>query len=301
MSAPRRAHQNISPPAARRRVSNMPSRSLSVRSVLAYIVVLALGAAMLAGHRPGASAPAWITLLAGLGGCAWEIGRWLRGRVVERADRVREVARTQARAEQKNVRAERRTEQRDRQQRERHTALQTRNAQKQARQAVQQTQNEREEAERARRAARFEAVRAEADRLASLPEDLWLIALKEVLALRGLRLLEEDASGNHNTLPGDTHGAWGGVSDLRFARINDTDAITSCVARSLPAGRVGVVADAESLEQWRAEANAPQAYLIGRGGFSAALVRLAPRLPLTLVEPNLLAQWKLNSDSQNLE
>ena len=61
------------------------------------------------------------------------------------------------------------------------------------------------------------------------------------------------------------------------------------VARCLPLGQTVTVADVESLEQWRHSCEAGHAYLIGRNGFSAAAIRLAQHFPLTLVEPQLLA------------
>ena len=56
------------------------------------------------------------------------------------------------------------------------------------------------------------------------------------------------------------------------------------------------VADVEALEYERQQANAPRAYLIGRSGFTPAAIRLAQRFPITLVEPQLLAQWKITSE-----
>ena len=300
MSAPRRARPDSRSSAITPPTRSVPAHPFPVRNGGAYALVFALGAAMLAGHRPGADATARVTMLAGAGGCAWEAGRWLHNRARRRAVGLRELADAQARARLKTARAERKTEQQDVQQRDRQAARQTLQAQKQGRQVIQQAQSEREAEERARRAARFEAVRAEAERLAALPEDVWIVELTAIFAGRGLRLQTADIPPPSNASSPSPDNASEDGYYLRFVHVDievdtkvDIEMESMCVARSLPAGRAGVVADVESLEQWRQQTGAQQAYLISRDGFSTAVVRLAPRLPLTLVEPQLLAQWKL--------
>ncbi len=268
-----------------RPVSALPVRTnapdgFRVREFASYAVVMALGAAMLAGHRPGATATGNVTLLAGLGGCAWELARRLRSLSKQRAALTLQIARAQARTELKTARVERRTEQNTQRQRDKETLRRASDERAHVQRTERNAQNERDACERDTRSARFAAVSAESARLQDLPPTAWTTALTDILALRGLRLQTEIAP----DVPSNA------IHDMQFVRMDDG---SLCVARSLPSDRAGNVADVEALEQWRREAGAQQAYLIGRSGFSAQAVRLAPRLPLILVEPNLLAQWSL--------
>lgn len=265
------------------------------REFAAYAVVLALGAAMLAGHKTGAGATGRITLLAGVCGCAWELARWLRSLSKQRTGHALQIARAQARTELKTARTERKIGQNTQRQRERQTLRRAVHERTQAQRIERDAQNERESEERAQRSARFAALSAEAARLQALPHAAWISALTDVFALRGLRLQTDAAPAASDTSATDTSSTapastTDGIHDLTFVRVEDGSLY---VARVLPHDRAGVVADVESLEQRRQQIGAQQAYLIGRDGFSAQVVRLAPRLPLTLVEPSLLAQWNL--------
>ena len=142
---------------------------------------------------------------------------------------------------------------------------------------------------------RFAAVSVEAARLQALPHAAWISALTDIFALRGLRLQTDKVRAAFDVSAANAHppapdSIIDDVLDMTFVRVEDG---SLCVARVLPHDRTGVVADVEILEQRRQQTGAQQAYLVGRDGFSAQAVRLAPRLPLTLIEPNLLAQWNI--------
>ncbi len=285
-------------PVSRPTVRTPAPDGFRVREFGAYAIVTALGAAMLAGHRTGATATGSVTLLTGIGGCAWELARRLRSLSKQRASHALQIARAQARTELKITRSERKTNQNTQRRHERQTLRRAIHERAQAQRTERNVQNERGTRERAQRSARFTALSAEAARLQALPEPAWISALTDVFALRGLRLQtdaapaasSESAEFAMNASLTASDALPGGMCDMLFVRVEDGG---MCVARVLPHDRAGVVADVESLEQRRQQAGSQQAYLIGRGGFSAQAVRLAPRLPLTLVEPNLLAQWNL--------
>ena len=264
-----------------RRVLPPPFARRGVRAVFIYLVVLMLGVAMTTSRTPGAGQSGLITMLVGAGGCAWELGQWARAVRRQQATRIQK----RERAELKTERAARKTQQyaqrRQRRQTQqhavrRHAALQ---------QTVRQAQSEQNAQNEAQRQARFETISREAARLQSLPDAQFLQTLPALFATRGLRL-QTDALASRDTEPMSADGFAG---DMRFLQLTDE---TLVVARVLPQGHTAIVADIESLEQWRQAAGASQAYLVGRSGFSTPALRLAPRFPLTLAEPHLLAQWQ---------
>ena len=252
-----------------------------VRAVFIYLVVLMLGVAMTTSRTPGAGQSGLITMLVGAGGCAWELKQWARTVRRRQAERIQ----GRERAELKAERTVRKTQQHVQRQQRRQTQQRAVRRHAEIQQNVRQARSERNAQSDAQRQARFEAVSREAARLQSLPDAPFLQALPFLFAIRGLRL-QTDALSSSEAEPRNAEGFTG---DMRFLKIADE---TLAVARVLPQGHTAVVADIEALEQWRQTSGAQHAYLIGRSGFSTPALRLAPRFPLTLVEPQLLAQWQ---------
>jgi hypothetical protein len=251
---------------------------------LIYLVVLLLGVAIWSGSAPGAHQSGILTMLVGMGGCVWELGQWWRALRRRRAVQERE----QARRELKVVRAERRTEQQAREQQQRQTHLRTARQRAQTRQAARQTQAELKTQVEAQHNARFQAIVEEASRLQTLPDTRFQAELPSLFALRGLRL-QSDAPSPETYAASDLPAK---LWDMRLLRLADKSVE---VARSLPQGHTAAVADVEALEQWRQSEGASHAYLVSRSGFSAQAVRLAARFPVTLVEPQQLAQWQMQN------
>ncbi len=72
----------------------------------------------------------------------------------------------------------------------------------------------------------------------------------------------------------------------------------TALVRCLPAGRKGTGTDVEALEAWREQARIPRAYLLATAGFLPSAVTRLANLPLTLIEPHLLAHWKLTASDE---
>ncbi len=64
------------------------------------------------------------------------------------------------------------------------------------------------------------------------------------------------------------------------------------VLRCVPAGKKAGGADVEAVEAWRVQAEAERAYLVATAGFLPSAIERLQGLPLTLVEPHLLAHWQ---------
>ncbi|MCW3095975.1 MAG: hypothetical protein JWL77_1593 [Chthonomonadaceae bacterium] len=64
------------------------------------------------------------------------------------------------------------------------------------------------------------------------------------------------------------------------------------VLRCVPAGKKAGGVDVEALEAWRTQAGAERAYLVATAGFLPSAIERLAQLPLTLVEPHLLAHWR---------
>lgn len=70
------------------------------------------------------------------------------------------------------------------------------------------------------------------------------------------------------------------------------------VLRCVPAGKKAGGTDVEALEAWRVQAKAERAYLVATAGFLPSAIERLARLPLTLVEPHLLAHWQEQADAE---
>ena len=249
-----------------------------------WVVVLLAGLAGLAGLVPATRGAGALGTVLGAGGCAWEVARWLRGWQLQRQDRQKAEARAEMQAAQKIKRQVRQTEQQTRRQQNKTAQAQVKQAQEQQRQAERQAQVERAAFENALRASRFAQVAAEAERLQCLDAVSFRAEVEAIFALRGLQSADKRDSANQNN---------GSAALLRFAPLpNNRLEIAQFAGEDTPAA----VADVETLEQARQQADADHAYLIGRNGFTPAAVRLAQRFPVTFVEPQLLAQWKITSE-----
>lgn len=267
------------------------------RLVLIYLVVLLLGLGMTSGRMPGAFDAGRVTMVVGVGGIAWELVLW------QRATRKRLAAQTHARArgELKAARAARRIKEQAQNRQQKQTHLRAVRKRIQMQQAEGQTDQQRLNSLDALRSTRFQVIATEATRLQALPDINFLTEIPTIFAAHGLRpesdlpfskfsdhsqVSDNDqASGQHSA----KSSAWDEESwDMRFTRLADASSI---IARCIPQGHTAAVADVEALEQWRRSCEASHAYLIGRAGFSAAAIRLAQHFPMTLIEPQLLAQW----------
>ncbi len=64
------------------------------------------------------------------------------------------------------------------------------------------------------------------------------------------------------------------------------------VLRCVPAGKKAGSVDVAAVEAWRVQARAERAYLVATAGFLPSAIDRLGALPLTLVEPHLLAHWQ---------
>ena len=64
------------------------------------------------------------------------------------------------------------------------------------------------------------------------------------------------------------------------------------VLRCVPAGKKAGGVDVEAVEAWRVQAGAERACLVATAGFLPSAIERLANLPLTLVEPHLLAHWQ---------
>lgn len=254
------------------------------RVLALWVVVLLAGLAGLTGLVSATRGAGALGAVLGAGGCAWEVARWLRHRRLRRQALQKAEAHAEMQAAQKIKRQARQTQQQTRRQQHKTAQAQAKQAHEQQRYAARQAQVERAALENAQRASRFEQVAAEAERLQCLDAVSFRAEVKAIFALRGLQPADKRDSANQND---------GNTSLLRLAPLPDNHLeIAQFAGEDTPVA----VADVEALEQARQQADADRAYLIGRNGFTPAAVRLAQRFPLTFVEPQLLAQWKITSE-----
>ena len=237
---------------------NQKSRLLALPG---WFAALVLGLLVLSGVVPGTRGAGALCALMGIGGCAWELNYWARS--WRNQQRFAQSAR--AHAAKKSKRQARNAEQQTLQKHRAIMHAQTQAKQRQQQQAERQAQAEQVAQETAQRSARFAQVASEAERLQSLEADAFRAEAERIFAEHRLQLQQEAVTNN---------------PVVRFAE----DAVA--------------VADVEALEAERQQQAATRAYLIGRDGFTPAAVRLSQRFPITLVEPQLLAQWKITSNTE---
>lgn len=226
-----------------------------------WLGALLLGLLVLFGLIPGTRSAGALCVLLSAGGCMWELNHWAR--IWRNRQRIAQSAQTHA--AKKIRRQARQTEQSSQQQHRKAIQARAKQAHTLRNQAEREAQAERAQQEAAQRFAHFAQVTREAERLQSLNTNAFRAEAERIFAMRGLNPQNEAA-------PNDIV--------LRFADSN--------VA----------VADVEAIAAERQQANASRAYLVGRDGFTPAAVRLSQRFPITLVEPQLLAQWKITTETK---
>ena len=124
----------------------------------------------------------------------------------------------------------------------------------------------------AERIARERRVESEALRLAALSDAELYREMATLLARRGCHPQQADRE-----YPGD------------FLLQSDEGVE---LLRCVPAGKKAAASDVDALESWRVQAGADRAYLVATAGFLPSAVERLAALPLTLVEPHLLAHWQ---------
>ncbi len=129
------------------------------------------------------------------------------------------------------------------------------------------------------------ALLREAERIAAITESELHFELMRIWELRGWRLV------SRQPLP-DLEGTLL-TEQLLMSNGSGKQEVILLLADGNRAG----VSEIEMAERQRIEMNAQSASLLSRNGFTPQAVRLAPRFPLTLVEPHLLAQWSLTPAS----
>ena len=226
-----------------------------------WLAALLVGLLVLIGVVPGTSGAGALCVLVSVGGCVWELNHWAR---VWR-NRQRIALSAQAHAAKKANRQARQTEQNNQRQQRKEVQVKAKQAHTLRNQAEREAQIERAQQEAAQRSARFAQVTREAERLQSLNTSAFRAEAERIFAAHELNSRNESASVN---------------TVFRFAE-----------------GSVAV-ADVEAIEAERQQANAARACLIGRDGFTTAAVRLSQRFPITFVEPQLLAQWKITAEEE---
>ena len=240
----------------------------SERLALGSVLLFLLGAGGVAWASGGARVLGAAFALAGLLG----IGLHVRTLWQTREARFRLKRAAERRVELQAARRERAGRERLRRQTEQETRAraaerleEARNAQKQA--AARTTQEQ-----VGQRLERERRVEREALRLAALSDAELHREIAVLLAQRGCRPEPADSE-----YPGDF-----------LLRPEEGFELLRCV----PAGKKAGGGDVEALEAWRVQAKAERAYLVATAGFLPSAVERLAALPLTLVEPHLLAHWQ---------
>jgi hypothetical protein len=206
----------------------------------------------------------------GITGLMWQGWKW-RLRVLNEQRRRQEVLLQSDRRISRRVRGA--EEQVERQKRAAMDASAHEGA-REAQEARRRAETEQAATEEARRRDREAAIVQEAMRLPTLNETNLQQAAIDAFKERGFEVVR---------VPNETD------CDLL---LRGRDGILCAVARRMPPSHRGEAADIQALETWRKEAGSTAAYLIGLAGFTPGAVRLASRLPITLVDAHLLAQWR---------
>jgi hypothetical protein len=259
----------------KRAVSAKRERRLS-RRLMVWSERIALGSVLL--------------FLLGLGGVVWAeggarllgagfalaglVGLGLHLRLLwrTREARLRLQRAAARRAELQANRRERADRVRLRRQAEQETRAHAAERLEQARRTQKQAAAQALQAEMDRRNERARRVEGEALRIAALSDAELHREVSGLLTQRGYRVEPADSE-----YPGDflLH------SEAGFE-----------VLRCVPAGKNAGGVDVEALEAWRAQAGAERAYLVSTAGFLPSAIERLATLPLTLVEPHLLAHWR---------
>ena len=240
----------------------------SERMALGSVMLVLLGAGGIVWAEGGARLLGAGFALAGLGG----LGLHLRLLWQTREARLRLQRAAERRAELQVSRRERAERERLRRQTEQETRAHAAERLDQARRAQKQAAAQSLEEQTARRNAREYRVESAALRFAALSDtELW----QEVAALLTRR-------GYHTELADSEYpGDFLLRSEAGFE-----------VLRCVPAGKKAGGVDVEAVETWRLQAEAERAYLVATAGFLPSAVARLANLPLTLVEPHLLAHWQ---------
>lgn len=259
----------------KRAFSGKQERRLS-RRLMVWSERLALGSVLL--FLLGVGGVVWASGGARLLGAGFALaglcGLGLHGRMLwqTREARLRLQRAAARRVELQVSRRERAERDRLRRQTEQETRIHAAERLEQARRAQKQAAAQAVQDDADRRSDRARRVEQEALRMAALSDTELYRETVALLTRRGYRPEPADVE-----YPGD------------FLLRSDAGLE---LLRCVPTGKKAGGADVEALEAWRVQAGANRAYLVATAGFlPSAIARLAD-LPLTLVEPHLLAHWQ---------
>lgn len=243
----------------------------SRRALLAYIVLLILGLACLLHWIGTGQATGVAGVVIGAGGLFWECMRIRRRLQAARAAREQ----TERHRKQQELRHARRKKERTDRQHTREVALHATEQRAVRQRRERDAKRQRTAEETARRVERQEIIAREAARLKHLPDAELRLEVRAIFQQRGF-----------DVIPLATEAEW---------RLLPAGAALPETALWLPATAVASVDDLQVLEALRREECAQHGYLIAPGGFSPACVRLVERLPITLLEMQSLAAWKIHA------
>lgn len=241
-----------------------------VRKALLYCVALTLGTAGLLSSDSNSRTIGVLFALTGAVGLAWWFRGWQQWRS---AEQFRE-AEAKRKAALQSARREREVEERARRQAERATQANAAARLREVRDAERLADVERAEADAKARLVREEQIEAETKRLNAMTDAVFVREVMALFQLRGYEVRQASVAESGELL-------------LRSLAEDRTG-----IARVVPSSRTATASDSNSLEAWRMESGAQEAFLISRSGFTPELVRLSGKRSVMLIEPHLLATWK---------
>jgi hypothetical protein len=240
------------------------------RATAGFLALFLVLLSMCWSASPSVREPGSVLVLASLVGLArsgWLLGsRWAHAEAIRRAAARRAALRAARKARALRERGVRQARRRaDSEARAKSAAARAARKLEECRHA---------DAEATRRRERESAIRREAARLLRLDDARLMEEVGSILRDRGLepRAAAPDAE----------------CDSLLYAAGGRLAGLVRCV----PRGRLARASDVAALERWRADTGVDTAYLVALTGFSAGAVNAVRDLPITLVEAQLLANWR---------
>ena len=208
----------------------------------------------------------------------WQAWKW-RLRVLDLQRRRQKV---EIRSRRRSERKARGAEEQEKRQRQAASDMAAHEGAREAEATRRQEELEQAAADERRRRRREEAIASDTARLLAMDEAGLLRAAVEAFEARGFVVASAAGDAECDILLKDPEGG------------------LAAVARQAPCSRKAEALDIQALEEWRRQEGAATAYFIGVAGFAPSVIRLASTLPVMLVEPHLLAQWRAGDEAGSI-